>query len=143
MEKLQIKVTYIEIVGEVVLLVVFSDLQDVLDNIVEIKKSVKENQATCLVLDGPINGTQYKDFISSMNFKDLRYGWYTDRVSMPYMAGVVDYIKVDGIVFYNANHDMKKTLWVPSINNISKSTLDPLDPYYFEKLDELSNKQGT
>jgi hypothetical protein len=130
------KISYIAIPDQISLLV---NIDDDLDSAK--KELLNNNKITCIILNGNLERSQ--DALDKLNYirnynKNIKIAWFCYRKSIPYKAEFFDYIKLEDALYLHDGDETSQTFVDISKYIETKDKLNNLDPYYFEKFDELN-----
>lgn len=133
------KISYIKIPDQI------SYIVNINENIEEAKTAIKNNEnITCIILDGNSEKSQTAiDILENLRNenKNLKIAWFCYRDRIPYKAELLDYIKTKDALYLHTPKNGLADQFVDITKFIeTTNSLNPMDPFYFEKFSELKNK---
>lgn len=104
-----------------------------------LEEANKQTDVDCIVFDVPFE-TCIEIGKIQKEFSGYKFAFICNRKSMPFMSVVLDYIKLEDTWYYKFKENGTNASWA-TMKKLSKDDLDPMDPYYFEKFEQLKNIQ--
>lgn len=128
MEKRTPRISYLAIPGEICLICQINT------SIEDIKPFLDNNIISCIAIENnDATSNEVLKLLESLNTSSLKTAWFNNRHTLPWKAEQFNYIKLNDIIYMNISEG--KSIRFSEIPN--KVELDPLDPFYYDILDEL------